>query len=325
MSSPVAGNGQSGPRYLITGACGFIGSTLIQHLNGRGITDIVAIDKLVNANLCGLQITMFLHYSQPLTPAIMKGGDVLIHLGACTDTQETDAKFVMEHNFSYSTQLITAAIERGCRVIYASSAGVYGNEDYFSDSEDLADFKHLKPATIYAESKKRLDAWKLTQRMPCAALRFFNVWGERERLKGRMESIVSKRYADISAGMTIPLYRHPLRPLSRDFIYVKDVVKVIERMAAHQVDGIFNVGTGSSITWDTLITTYATVLGVVPAIRFIDMPTERGDNYQYYSKSDSRKLLGLTCMQGFSFMPLDGALSDFVQERKRRLASDASL
>jgi ADP-L-glycero-D-manno-heptose 6-epimerase len=306
-------------KYVITGAAGFIGSNLIKYFNELGIFNIVAIDTID-----AWPRILDLNYDCFLSPDrfLISEGDVLIHLGACTDTQETNVEYIMNNNFTYSTNIIEQALAKNCRVIYASSAGVYGNGSNFADSEYFDDVAWLSPTTPYARSKQHLDLWNIATGivaggMKCTGLRFFNVWGDREQHKGRMESLVSSKYNEIIEGKPQRLFSHPTKKLSRDFIYVKDVVKIIHRFASSQKTGIFNVGTGISTTWHELVNNYFDAVGKSAIIEEVEFPKEREDNYQFFTQSDNTKLLGLEFMKNYRFYSLPEAFKDFIHERAR--------
>jgi ADP-L-glycero-D-manno-heptose 6-epimerase len=302
-------------RIVITGAAGFIGQNLIKHLNSIGFTRIVAVDTVQSIpRLTGLV------YEEFFTPDIVdfQKEDVLVHLGANTDTMETDVEAIIQNNYRYSMQLIIKALGKGCRVIYASSAGVYGNDTDFTDSEDFDTICKLNPTTTYARSKQHLDIWNLAIGTKCASLRFFNVFGDREQHKGRMESIVSKKYYEIKEGLPQQLYFHPAKTFSRDFIYVKDVVKIIIGFIHSDAVGIYNVGTGISLTWHELMTNYFEVFGKPAIIEPVEFPKERESNYQFYTKSDNTKLLSLDFMKNYEFYHNHAALKDFIHERQIR-------
>ena len=302
-------------RVVVTGAAGFIGQNLIKYMNRMGFDRIVAVDEIDSIpRLAGL------FYEEFYTPdiVIFKEGDVLVHLGACTDTMNTDADFMRANNFVYSTKLIKKAWEMNCRVIYASSAGVYGNKEEFTDSNDYDHIRLLEPSTIYGKSKQLLDMWNIHNGNKCIGLRFFNVWGDREQHKGRMESIISKKYYEIKEGLSQQLYYHPAKTLSRDFIYVKDVVKIIENFIYSGAAGIYNVGTGISLPWNELITNYFEVFGNVAIIEPVEFPKDRAANYQFFTKSDNTKLLTVEFMKDYQFYHIQDALKDFIHERESK-------
>lgn len=301
-------------RIVVTGAFGFIGQNLLKYLNSINFKRVVAVDTIEAINRA-----KDLVYEEFFTPNLITffEGDCLIHLGACTDTMETDENFIKKNNIDYSIKIIKEALSKGCRVVYASSAGVYGNETNFIDSDNYADIKSLNPTTPYAMSKQSLDMWNIKNGNKCVGLRFFNVFGDREQHKGRMESIVSKKYDEIKAGIYQQLYFHPNKTFSRDFIYVKDVVKIIIGFIHSDVTGIYNVGTGVSLPWHELITNYFEVFGNPAIIEPIEFPKDRESNYQFYTKSDNTKLLSLDFMKDYKFYHIQDALKDFIHERQK--------
>lgn len=301
-------------RIVITGAGGFIGQNLLKYLNDVHFQKIVAVDT-VDA----IPRLSHLTYDEFFTPNLItfSEGDVLVHLGACTDTMEIDEDFIKKNNLDYSTNIIKDALSKGCRVIYASSAGVYGNETNFIDSDNYDNIEKLNPTTPYARSKQFLDMWNIKNGNKCVGLRFFNVWGDREQHKGRMESIISKKYHEIKVGIPQQLYFHPNRTFSRDFIYVKDVVKIIMGFIHSDATGIYNVGTGISLPWHELISNYFEVFGNAAIIEPIEFPKDRESNYQFYTKSDNTKLLSLDFMKEYEFYHIQDALKDFIHERQK--------
>ena len=179
---------------IVTGAAGFIGSNLVKALNARGQTDIIAVDNLKRAdkvaNLADLEITDFVDKQDFLE--IVRGGldgefSAVLHQGACSDTMETDGRYMMENNYRYSLELMDWAQEQGIAFIYASSASVYGAGKVFSESRE-----HESPLNVYGYSKFLFDQ-VVRRRLPgttqIAGFRYFNVYGPREAHKGRMASV----------------------------------------------------------------------------------------------------------------------------------------
>src|SRR5215218_3004927 len=118
---------------LVTGAAGFIGSNLVRALNRRGGAPILAVDNLARAdkvaNLADLEIADFLD-KRDLLRRLGEGygADItaVLHQGACSDTMETDGRYMMENNYQYSKALLEWCQLRRIPFIYASSASVYG-------------------------------------------------------------------------------------------------------------------------------------------------------------------------------------------------------
>lgn len=118
---------------IVTGAAGFIGSNLLQALNRRGETDIIAVDDLTDGeqfrNLADADIADYLDQNDFLERYAR--GDfgtvrALFHQGACASTLESNGRYMMENNYRYSCRLLESSLELGVPFLYASSAAVYG-------------------------------------------------------------------------------------------------------------------------------------------------------------------------------------------------------
>ena len=120
-------------KIVVTGAAGFIGSNIIAGLNARGITNIIAVDDLTQGdkfrNLADLQIADYVDATDFYTQfAAGHYGKIeaVFHEGACSDTMEGNGKYMMANNYGISMQLFAACQAQGTRLLYASSAAVYG-------------------------------------------------------------------------------------------------------------------------------------------------------------------------------------------------------
>lgn len=116
--------------YIVTGACGFIGSNLVKALNDRGITEIIAVDNLAQAdkfsNLADCDIADYLdqqEFIDMITHGQFDGHlAAVLHQGACSDTMETDGRYMMANNYRYSLSLLNHCQEQEVPFLYASSA-----------------------------------------------------------------------------------------------------------------------------------------------------------------------------------------------------------
>ena len=191
---------------VVTGAAGFIGSNLITGLNQKRYRDIVLVDDFSRSererNYLGKQYTSLIHRKH-LPDWIRKNHrltEIIIHLGARTDTTEPSWAVFEEMNLNYSKTLFNLCVELGIPLIYASSAATYGNGSLgFDDSHEIV--SKLKPLNPYGRSKNDFDRWVLEQRAHpfyWAGLKFFNVYGPNEYHKGRMASVVYHTYQQIN-------------------------------------------------------------------------------------------------------------------------------
>jgi ADP-L-glycero-D-manno-heptose 6-epimerase len=311
---------------VVTGAAGFIGSATIWALNARGREDILAVDSLGAddrwRNLRGLNFVDYMekrHFLR-LVEAGCPPGDItaMIHLGACSDTTERDAAYLVSNNFEYTKTLMEHAVERQIRFIYASSAATYGDGSH-GYVDDEADLDSLRPLNMYGYSKHMVDCWARRRGLldRVVSLKYFNVFGPNEYHKGEMRSVVIKAYEQIQASGVIRLFRSH-RPdfddgeQKRDFLYVKDAVAMtlhfLERPA---VNGIFNIGSGRARTWNDLAQAIFTALERPARIEYFDMPEELRDRYQYYTQADLTRFKQTGYRQPIT--GLEEAVGDYVR------------
>ncbi len=291
---------------IVTGGAGFIGSAVIWKLNEMGEKNIIAVDNLSNStkwtNLRSLSFRDYIE-KNVFIELIEKGAfdsdniECLIHMGACSSTTETNCSYLINNNYEYTKKLAWYCIKRGIRFIYASSAATYGaGENGFSDNE--AGIEKLKPLNMYGYSKHLFDLYAKSNGMlnQITGLKFFNVFGPNEYHKNDMKSLINKAYHQIKKSGAINLFKSHIPEYKhgeqlRDFIYIKQAVEhlafFIER---RDVNGIFNAGSGSAASWNSLAGAIFNALGMEVKINYIDMPVEIRDKYQYFTEADMSKL-----------------------------------
>jgi ADP-L-glycero-D-manno-heptose 6-epimerase len=247
---------------VVTGAAGFIGSNLVRALNARGDTRIIAVDDLAHAdkfrNLVDCDIADYVDKDDFL--ARLDDGDfdddiaAMLHQGACSDTMETDGRFMMRNNYRYSVTLLDWCQNNDVPFIYASSASVYGAGSVFREER-----ANESPLNIYGYSKFLFDQY-VRRLMPertaqIAGFRYFNVYGPRERHKGRMASVALHFFDDYRAEGSVRLFEgsggYAAGEQRRDFVSVDDVVNVNLDFLDHpERSGVFNVGSGTPATFN---------------------------------------------------------------------------
>mgnify|MGYP006284362747 FL=1 len=319
---------------VVTGAAGFIGSNIVAGLNERGYRDVVLVDDFTVAKK--QQNYRDKTYSDQVPREELEGWleehhrfvQVVIHMGARTDTTEFDWNVFERLNVGYSKMIWNLCVEYGLPLIYASSAATYGlGELGFEDSHQVV--SDLKPLNAYGRSKNEFDRWALQQvRQPFfwAGLKFFNVYGPNEYHKGRMASVVYHAYQQISKTGNMKLFRshHPGYKDGeqlRDFIYVKDVVDVILfLMEQRPASGLFNLGTGSASTFLELVQSVFRALDREPEIEFIDTPEDIRDKYQYFTEAVMTKLRETGYTRPFTPLPdgVDEYVRTYLSEEKVR-------
>lgn len=312
--------------HIVTGGAGFIGSAMIWKLNQMGIDDIVVVDNLSTSekwkNLVNRRYVEYLHrdmfMDMVLHDDLPWNIDAIIHMGACSATTERDADFLMENNLRYSQALCTLALGCGARFINASSAATYGDGKLgFSDS--LENMPHLRPLNMYGYSKQLFDLWAYREGHldNIASLKFFNVYGPNEYHKGDMRSVICKAYSQINETGVMRLFRSHNPDYAdggqmRDFVYVKDCVEIMWWLLQNpQVNGVFNIGTGTARTWNDLVRAVFVSMDRLPRIEYIDMPEQLRGKYQYFTQANIDKLRHAGCP--IRFTSLEDGVADYVR------------
>jgi ADP-L-glycero-D-manno-heptose 6-epimerase len=291
-------------KILVTGGDGFIGSVLLWALNRRGRQDIIVTGVLGKTekwkNLVPLQFEDYIEAGQlleELDSPRLADVDVIFHLGACSDTTETDCRYLIQNNYEYTRRLAEWALRGDRRFVYASSAATYGD-----GSEGMADgdenLERLRPLNMYGYSKHLFDlhAKRKGWLDRIVGLKYFNVFGPNEGHKGEMRSVVHKAFQQIRETGKVRLFKsaHPDYrdgEQRRDFLYVKDAVDATIHVAFHpEANGLFNVGSGCASTWIELVRPIFRELGLPVNIEFIDLPESLREKYQYYTRADISRL-----------------------------------
>jgi ADP-L-glycero-D-manno-heptose 6-epimerase len=324
---------------IVTGAAGFIGSNLVRALNARGENDIIAVDNLERAdkagNLADCEISDYLD-KRDFAERVAGGRfdarvAAVLHQGACSDTMETDGRYMMENNYRYSRVLLDWCLARRVPFIYASSASVYGAGRVFREER-----AHERPLNVYGYSKFLFDQYARRKLAPgatqIAGFRYFNVYGPRESHKGRMASVAFHFYDQYRGAGRVRLFEgsdgYAAGEQVRDFVSVEDVVKVNLHFLDHPtLSGVFNVGTGRGETFNAVA--HATInavrrargeaalslaeLRAAGAIEYIPFPPQLVSKYQSYTQADVSALR----KAGYAapFLTVEAGVGNYVAAR----------
>ncbi len=326
---------------VVTGAAGFIGSNIVKALNERGERDIVAVDNLTRAdkvsNLSDLDIAEFID-KRDFISRIENGSfaskvAAVLHQGACSDTMETDGRYMMENNYDYSMKLMRWCVERKVPFIYASSASVYGGGRVFAESRE-----HEAPLNVYGYSKFLFDQAVRRELASApaqiAGFRYFNVYGPREAHKGRMASVAWHFYNQYMERGKLKLFEgsggYAAGEQLRDFVSIEDVVKVNLHFLDHpRVSGIFNVGTGRAESFNEVARATVNAVrgtrGEKPqslaelhssgAIEYVPFPPQLVGKYQSYTQADLAKLR--EAGYALPFLGVEEGVRRYVEARMR--------
>jgi ADP-L-glycero-D-manno-heptose 6-epimerase len=242
-------------RIVITGTNGFIGKNLLNEL--KGSNEILEINEdIFDIKDWYNEVYFKLNDFDP---------EVIFHVGACSDTLETDVNYMMTINFEFTRRLSEWCQLLGKKMIYSSSAANYGtNEEY--------------PSNLYGWSKYAAEQYVI--KCGGVALRYFNVYGPLEGHKGKMASVAYQMMEKQKEGQEIKLF--PNKP-QRDFVYVKDVVDANLFAMEHFQDNFgqwYDVGSGDARTFED-------VLDILKIEYTYHNEKDIPKGYQFHTKSNS--------------------------------------
>jgi ADP-L-glycero-D-manno-heptose 6-epimerase len=322
-------------RVVVTGAAGMIGANLLRGLNAIGVDDILAVDDLSDGqkyvNLAGAAISDYFD-RRDFYGRFERGElgkiDAVFHEGACSDTMEHDGRLMLDLNYRSSKTLLDACQAQRVRLLYASSAAVYGGAASFREEPEFE-----RPLNVYGYSKLLFD--NVVRRMLPAAtaqvagFRYFNVYGPHEQHKGRMASVAFHHFNQFRADGRVRLFGayggYRAGAQARDFVFVDDVVAVNLWFFEHpEANGIFNLGSGRAQPFNDV------AVAVVNAVRgergeaalalaemvaggqleYIDFPPALVGKYQCFTEADLGRLRGVGC--GHAFADVAGGVGRYA-------------
>ena len=339
---------------VVTGAAGFIGSNIAKALSERGEHEVLAVDDLKQGdkfvNLVDCDIADYLDkddFLRELGSGAFDGAIAAIsHHGACSDTTETDGRYMMQNNYQYSRELLEYCVDEEIPYIYASSAAVYGAGPEFREDPAVE-----APLNVYGYSKFLFDRYVrrnwAERTAQVVGLRYFNVYGEHEQHKGRMASVAYHFFNQYRGNGKVRLFEasggYGNGEQRRDFIAAEDAVNVNLFFLDHPGrSGIFNVGTGAARSFNAVAVAtvnacrernHEAALSLAEmqqqrVIEYIPFPPELKGKYQSYTQADIGALRGagyaapfLTVEQGVAryiekLFPQGAVLSDDGQRQR---------
>ena len=316
-------------KIVVTGAAGFIGSNIIRGLNARGIRDIIAVDDLTEGdkfrNLADLQIDDYQDHHgfyERFARGEFGAVEAVFHEGACSDTMESNGRYMMDNNYGVSCQLFEACQASGTRLLYASSAATYGGSDTFREEPACE-----QPLNVYGYSKLLFDQRlrRLTglhfekAKHQVVGFRYFNVYGPREQHKGRMASVAFHQHHQFRQEGRVKLFGeyggYGPGEQQRDFVFIDDVVAVNLWFFDHpERSGLFNLGSGRAQPFNDVALSVVnaeravrseqalTLAQAVQAglIAYIPFPDALRGKYQCYTQADLSALRAAGCDHRFA-------------------------
>lgn len=281
---------------IVTGGAGFIGSHLIEELNNRGREDIVLVDdltdprKLQNINTIKFQDYVDKSKFIELLGFLLEGKMVerIYHLGAESDRNCQDGKYMMENNYQYTCNIMDLCHIHKIPLVYASSAAVYGQSKIQNDTSD-----DYIPESYYALSKLQADKYSRKfvthDQDQIIGLRYFNVFseGKHEQHKDNMKSALCWMSEQYEKDGVIKLFEGS-KEIKRDFVHVKSAVHMTINAMTKGKSGVYNVGSEKAKSFydmaaDVLEKEFSTDES---NIKYIPFPEDIAQGYQKFTEAN---------------------------------------
>lgn len=279
-------------KALVTGGAGFIGANLALCLQSM-LKEVVVLDNFLTGSDKNL-----ISFEGPLIRGDIKNigqllsgwrPDVIFHQAAITDTTVMDESVMFETNVSGFQQVLDYAAKCDAKVVYASSAGVYGN-----GPTPMCEQQVTRPLNAYGKSKLVMDEvaekYAAQHNILVIGLRYFNVYGPMEQHKGKSASMIWQLALQMISGKRPRIFKWGQQ--KRDQIYVSDVVTANLRAMDSLRSGVYNIGTGQAVSFNEIIETLNSVLGYSYEAEYIDNPYDFYQNKTLANMSKSNSLLG---------------------------------
>ncbi len=274
---------------LITGGAGFIGSNLAFHIQEEyPDARVIVFDAFVLGhfkNLIGFKgevIAGDICDKAALNRLNDYKFDYIFHQAAISDTTVLDQKKMLEANTNAFVDILEIAAAQGASIVYASSAGTYGN----SAAPNKVGEGEV-PENVYGFSKLMMDhaAKKFSEKhknINIVGLRYFNVYGPREYFKGKTASMMLQLGLQMLRGETPKLFKWGAQ--KRDFVYIEDVVQAnIKALTPKSNFAVCNVGSGAARQFNEVFGNLTTQLQIDVQVEYVDNPWKF---YQNHTEAD---------------------------------------
>src|SRR3989338_4027010 len=268
-------------KALITGGTGFIGSNLAMTLQEKGC-EVTILDNFLVGNYNNIIDFNGNVIVGDVTDANVLSKindiDVVFHEASITDTTISDDKYMLYQNIEGFRNVLEFAVKRRIKVVFASSAGIYGNSKKVPYKESW----NYRPLNAYAFSKLAMEKmakfYSDKHSIPVIGLRYFNVYGQGEYFKGKAASMIYQLYNQIKSGKKPRVFKFGEQ--ERDQVYVEDIVDGTILAGESSIEGfdMFNLGSGESVSFNKIIELLQKSLGTKYQTDYFDNP------YAFYQK-----------------------------------------
>ena len=297
-------------RVLVTGGAGFIGSNVVKMLEAKGVETVILDDfshasykNLLKVNgeiICGDILDEGIYAKLPKI-------DAVIHEAAITDTTLADDTKMMMVNYQGFKNVAAFCLNKKIRLVYASSAGVYGN-----GTAAMKEDAEIIPHNTYGYSKYQCDCLmkKITKKSSTpiiVGLRYFNVYGPGEYHKGLSASMTYQLFLQMKEGKQPRIFKFGEQ--KRDFIYVKDVARITIEALNSKKSSVINLGTGTPRSFNDIVSGLNKTMGLDLKPEYLDNPYS--GKYQDYTEADTALLKEVLGTQAQT--TLEAGIEDYLK------------
>ena len=296
-------------KVIVTGGCGFIGSNLVERLVRDGYS-VVVFDNLHTGNLRNIEGLDVEFYNEPYSKMveIVPEAEVIFHLGipSSSPMYKENPRLVGEA-INDAIEIFESAKKYGCKVVYASSSSIYnGNKVPFREDMPIYVTDYYTECRYAIERLAKL--YNVLHGVKSVGLRFFSIYGPKERFKGKYANIISQFLWAMLKDEPPVIFGDGTQ--TRDFTHVYDVVDALLLAWKRNFEcEIFNVGTGVAHSFNEIVEILNRILG--KNIRPIYKPNPI-KNYVYHTLADTTKaerLLGFKAK-----IPLEEGIRSLIKE-----------
>jgi UDP-glucose 4-epimerase len=284
-------------KVVVTGGAGFIGSNLSEELLKKH--EVTVIDNLSTGRIENLdQIIDKINFIQgsitdlDLLKEAFSGSDTVFHQAAIPSVQRSIDNPIVSNKANIDGTLNILVAARDCdvrKVVYASSSSAYGNTPTLPKREDMKP----NPRSPYAVSKLTGEyycrVFSNVYGLKTACLRYFNVYGPRQNPESQYAAVIPRFVTRILAHEPPVIYGDGEQ--TRDFTFVKDVVKANIQAMQSPAEGVFNIACGQRVSLNELARKIMQITGI-DIEPIYDKPRQGDVRDSLADISSARKMLG---------------------------------
>lgn len=278
---------------LVTGGAGFIGSNLVEELLASGI-DVVVLDNLSTGSLENLEggsrNLEVIEASCLDLPKLDIRPDGIYHLGIPSSSpMYKKDPFLVGEAINGMITILELAKKTGSRVVYASTSSLYSGQTppHREEMEVLV-------TDYYTEARFSMERLAELYRklfgVEAIGMRFFSVYGPHEAAKKQYANIVTQFLWEMMAGRAPVIYGDGTQ--TRDFVYVKDVVRALRLAMGSDYVGALNVGTGKSYSFNEVAEILANRMGLSLEAEHVENPIKNYVAHTLANTSKAEEVLG---------------------------------